>query len=48
MYPPVDLHPLDEVLLIVEALGLFDGDDSVLADLLHDLGDQGAHLFVVG
>ncbi len=31
----------------LEALGLFDGDDAVLADLLHRLGDQVADLLVV-
>ena len=36
----VELHALDDVELRLEALGLFDGDDAFLADLLHGLGDD--------
>jgi hypothetical protein len=44
----VELEPVDELGLHADALGLFDGDDAVFADLLHDLGDHLADLFVVG
>ena len=44
----VELHTLDVLGLELQALGLFDGDDAVLADLLHDLGDQVADLRVLG
>ena len=44
----IDLHALGVLGLEVEALGLFDGDDAVLADLLHHLGDQIADLLVRG
>ena len=43
----VDLHAFHEFLLVGQALGLFDGDDPVFADLLHDVGDEVAHLVVV-
>ena len=43
----VELHALDELGLGADALGLFDGDDAVLADLLHDVGDDVADLLVV-
>ena len=43
----VELHALDRLERRLEALGLFDGDDAVLADLLHRLGDQVADLRVV-
>ena len=44
----VELHAIDELGLELDAAGLFDGDDAVLADLLHHLGDQLADLRVVG
>ncbi len=40
----VELHALDDVELAVAALGLLDGDDAFLADLLHRLGDHAADL----
>ena len=43
----VELHPFDPVDGRVEALALFDGDDAVLADLLHRLGDHLADLRIV-
>src|SRR3990172_8410797 len=43
----VYLHPLDELRLQADALPLLDGDDAVLADLLHDIGDDIADLLVV-
>ena len=47
--PPVELHPLDDLEGRLHRLGLFDGDDPVLADLLHRLGDEVADgLVVVG
>ena len=42
----VELHALDHVQLGLEGLGLLDGDDTVIADLLHGLGDHGADLLV--
>jgi hypothetical protein len=36
----VDLHALDVLLLQAQALRLLDGDDAVLADLAHHLGDH--------
>ena len=36
----VELHAFDDVELGLEALGFLDGDDAVLADLLHRLGDH--------
>ena len=44
----VDLHTLDELLLVADALRLFYGNHAVLADLLHHVGDEAAHLVVVG
>ena len=44
----VELHALGVLGLELEALGLLDGDDAVLADLLHHLGDQVADLRVGG
>ena len=45
----VKLHAFDDFELGLERLGLFDGDDAVLADLLHGLGDDLADgLIVVG
>ncbi len=38
----VELHAFDHVQRRLEGLGLFDGDDAVLADLLHRLGDDRA------
>ena len=38
----IELHALDDFELGLEGLRLFDGDDAVLADLLHGLGDDGA------
>ena len=43
----VELHALDEVDGGVHGLGLLDGDDAVLADLLHGVGDLLADLDVV-
>ncbi len=43
----VELHALDEVELQAEGLGLLDGDDAVLADLVHRLGDDLADGHVV-
>jgi hypothetical protein len=40
----VELHALDELDLGLEALALFDGDDAVLADLVHGGGDDLADL----
>ena len=40
----VELHPLGVFLLEAEALPLLDGDDAVLADLVHHLGDDLADL----
>ena len=44
----VDLHALGVLGLELEALGLLDRDDAVLADLVHHLGDQVADLRVGG
>ena len=45
----VELHAFDVLdLERLEALGLFDGDDAVLADFVHDVGDQVADLGVGG
>ena len=47
--PAVELHPLDDVEGGLHRLGFLDGDDAVLADLLHGLGDEVADgLVVVG
>ena len=35
----VELHALDEIELVLEALAVLDGDDAFLADLVHRLGD---------
>ncbi len=43
----VELHALDPLDLGLEALALFDGDDAVLADPVHRLGDHLADLRVV-
>ena len=43
----VELHAVHGLQGGLEALGLFDGDDAVLAHLLHRLGDQVADLAVV-
>jgi len=45
--PAVELHPLDDLERGLHRLGLFDGDDPVLADLLHRLRDQVADGLVV-
>ena len=42
----VELHALDHFQLRLHGLRLFDGDDAVLADLLHRFGDDGADLRV--
>ena len=42
----VELHALDDVELGLQALGLLDRDDALVADLLHGLGDLGADLGV--
>ena len=45
----VELHALDDVQGRFHALGFLDGDDAVLADLVHGLGDDLADgLVVVG
>src|SRR3972149_1277874 len=43
----VEVHALDVLDLGLDALGLLDGDDAVLADLLHHLADELADLLVV-
>ena len=45
---PVELHALGVFLLEAEALALLDGDDAVLADLVHHLGDDLADLGIGG
>ena len=42
----VELHALDHVELGLQALGLLDRDDALVADLLHGLGDHAADLVV--
>ena len=42
----VELHPLDDVELGFERLRLLDGDDTLVADLLHRLGEHPADLGV--
>ena len=42
----VELHALDHVELGLQALGLFDRDDALVADLLHGLGEEAADLRV--
>src|SRR5207253_597108 len=44
----VELHALDVLGLETEAAALLDGDDAVLADLLHDVGYEVADLAVGG
>ena len=44
----VELHALGVFLLEAQALALFDGDDAVLADLVHHLGDDLADFRVGG
>ena len=43
----IELHALDDVELGLHALGLFDRDHALIADLLHGLGDHVADLAVV-
>ena len=43
----VELHALDHVELGLHALGFFDRDHALVADLLHGLGDHVADLLVV-
>ncbi len=45
--PLVELHPLDDLDLGLQRLALFDGDDAVLADLVHRLGDHLADFRIV-
>src|SRR5579863_228305 len=42
----IELHALDDVELGLGGLGLFDGDDALVADLLHRLGDHVADRLV--
>jgi hypothetical protein len=42
----VEAHALDEIHLHAEGLALFDGDDTVLADLVDRLGDHVADLLI--
>ena len=42
----VELHALDHVELGLEALGFFDRDHALVADLLHRLGEEAADLLV--
>ena len=42
----VELHPLDNIEFGLERLCLFDGDDALVADLLHRLGQHPADLGV--
>ncbi|OPZ92203.1 MAG: hypothetical protein BWY73_00898 [candidate division TA06 bacterium ADurb.Bin417] len=44
----VELHALDDFQGGLGALGLFDGDDAVLAHLVHGVGDDLADLVVIG
>lgn len=44
----VEAHTLGELQLQTEGLGLLDGDDAFLADLVHGLGDELADLGVGG
>src|SRR6185503_9203444 len=44
----VDLHALDELRLELQSLGLFDRDDALASDLVHDIGDELADLGVSG
>src|SRR3954447_23724830 len=45
---PVELHALGVFLLEAQALAFLDGHDAVLADLVHDLGDDLADLRIGG
>ncbi len=45
--PLVDLHPFDPVHCGIESLALFHGDDPILADLLHRIGDDGANRRII-
>ncbi|MGX1052073.1 hypothetical protein AB7M74_003025 [Bradyrhizobium japonicum] len=42
----VELHALDDVKLGLERLGFLDGDDTLVADLLHRVGEELADLLV--
>src|SRR4051794_38613654 len=42
----VELHALDDVELGLERLGFLDGDDTLVADLLHGVGEELADLLV--
>src|SRR5882757_6924088 len=42
----VELHTLDHVQLCLHRLRLFNGDDTVLTNLLHRLGDDGSDLVI--
>ena len=44
----VELHALGELELHAEGVGLLDGDDAVLADLVHGVGDEVADVWVGG
>ena len=44
----VEAHALGELELQAEGVGLLDGDDTLVADLVHGLGDQLADLGVAG
>ena len=44
----VELHALDDLGIGLGGLALLDGDDTVLADLLHRLGDELADVLVTG
>ena len=43
----VELHAFDHFQRGLHGLGFFDGDDAILADLLHGFGDDAADLLVV-
>src|SRR5699024_8418713 len=45
---PVELHALDDLAVGLGGLGLLHGDDAVVGDLLHGLGDQLADDLVAG
>jgi hypothetical protein len=44
----VELEAVDELRFELDAAGFLDGDDAVLAHLLHDVGDEFADLLIVG
>src|SRR5438552_5476786 len=44
----VELHAVDELQLVLDAARLLDGDDAVLPDLLHRVGDHVADLGIAG